>query len=521
MENTIDQIEASIASYREMKRQRLNKLNTAGGVDTDDVPPDARGLWHEMPPDPREIDDLGVTKAYETYPEESLTSIIQGAADRGEIVDLGSETYTFKEKNLPVELRSEHQVFGIVGNESDPATIRFEEIRKGHGKAIFFQSKQSKVENRVNSGYLYNVVFDISGTTAEGHTPDAGIIRLFVEDEFWAHNVVLKGKRKRYQTVDGSPTAVGGYCTWLVDITSEDGTAFHHRVKLDDGMEIHPQRAIEAVTDGAPSVKFYQGIPFGNAHNHYGTAVYKDCSVANSPGSGWYLGNKRKADEPQPDSPSMVSENILWNCEARNCAMRIGGNDKIIGGRVVYDGYWLDRAEALANSSGWSAAEWLEPPGDMHGLHTARALTLEEGKNVEVIGLEIDTSFFLRAIDVRKFLEHATLERVVMKTGWLDGLSGMDTIGAAARVSGRKSPTVEIKDCYWYDDNESRNKYDTPYTFKEGTEVIADGWEFATEHSGYDVVVYNSLTVDGTTYTPTPHYYTASDLGVADPRPLP
>lgn len=493
MRDTIEQIEAGIAAYRKKKRRQLNRAAAQPERDSDlddeqnladDVPDDAWSLWQELPDDPRDeayradlADELGVSEVPlidAASRNDDFTSLVEEAVDETAILDLGSGTYEMDET---AAIRW-GDLFAVVGDGSDDATIRwdgplsenadeypnYEDDR--HGPGLLFSTQAGDVER----GYLYGVTVDIEGESEPGLNRDAGIMRTKVTDELWVNDVVLRGERHRYQQIDGELRAVGYGPTLQAGAIETDATMFFNDVQLTDG-----QRYVDIDRDN----HFGQGSAVTFTNPHSGTAVLKEVRVHEWSSSGFYLANR-------PDREA--SRNVLWDCEAVDCSagqMRVGYNATIVGGRSERTDYWS-------------------------GVLSGKCLEVQEGTDVEAIGLRIEGTDYSNAIQIRSDARELDLDRVVLRT---DEDSGTP-------VSFRGDDTdIGITDCYWYDANDSRSGQvvDIP-----SATVTANGWELLGAGGDDEVQVSSSssLTVDGDSVASgTSH--SAAELGLDDPRPLP
>lgn len=480
---TTERIEAGVAAYRARKRRRRNAV-TPPSSDSDgggrnyreeDVPQRARDLQQRYP-------DVRGDAAYDTrsaveagYDGRSgdLAELIQAAAENDRIVDLEDGIY---EMSSAVEIywSGRSELVGVVG---DGATINY----TGTDLEYLFNLDPA------TTGVIEGVSFDITESTASGHDSDVGIISGEFTDEFWARDVTLRGRRNRYQNLngDGAKESVGGRSTWLVQMVEPNGTAYVENLTLADGEVNHPDVADDS--DG-----FGGSIPVSMGHVHDGLAVYKDCHVERFTDNGFYMSY-------DPDK-SEAGKSVLWDCYAadvRGGCMRLGSNDTIVGGKT----------------------EMHDPPGDRNG----KGLDVDSGADVTVIGLTIDAvDFGAEAIQIRTKAKDVTLDRVVLRTGTDpdDSRPVRLSSGPASKDGETYSPwnaDITIKDCYWYDQSASRT---SPAVEIKRADVTADNWHVRSENAPEVVIdTSGSLTITGESQGS--GIYTAADLGMDDPRTFP
>lgn len=304
------------------------------------------------------------------------------------------------------------------------------------------------------------VTFDIS----EGSGSDVGVVRAQISNEGWFQDIVLRGQRDRHGT------ASGGRFTFLIQ-TESSATALIDYVRFPDGDEYYPEEgsvghAIPMNTDP---------VTGGN-----GLTVWKDCFVQDFIDNGMYIANHNNG------------RNILWNCHGRNCSsgvLRIGGgHDTIIGGTTIVDD--------LASGSG-------------------SALVVNHDGLSEAIGLHIEghgDNYGAEAIQLRSDLDDVLLDRVTMYT------NGSSRPARLSAFDNQSNSTVELKDCYWLDESPSGS---AQTVIRHVNEVIADSsWHsHADNRSEVSVESSGSLTMSGSNIST--GTYSASDLGLSDPRPLP
>lgn len=507
MYETIEQIEAGIAAYRKMKRRRLNRRASvgSGGGDIDDahnlakdVPNDAWEMWQEMPPDPRdEFDDDRIVRAWQS--SDDLGTIIKDAVADGKIVDLGSGTYEMDET---VGIGGD--LFAVVGDGSENATIRWNGPRsenadeypdptppnpRRHGPGLLFTTGGGSLAK----GFLYGVTVDIEGETEPGLNRDAAIMRAEITDELWVDDVVLSGERHRYQRVDGSLGAVSYASTLQLGAIESDATIFLNNVTLTDG-----QRYV----DVGRKDHFGQGSAISGTNPHRGTAVFKDVRVHDWSSVAFYLANRPGRKD---------SRNVLWNCEVVNCSaghVRIGFNDTIVGGRIARD----DSAPDL--------------PGT--------PLRVQEGSDVEVIGLEIESSNHNRAIALLNAASDVTFDRLVLRVSGSSqhvycrpnyDPNKYETEGA---YSIETDLDVTLRDCYLYEDSGSGNgvvfidngneNHQTVVEAVADTRIKSEAGAEINTRSQYDSTPRGWFEFEGEVAEPG-KTFTSDELGMADLNP--
>lgn len=320
---------------------------------------------------------------------------------------------------------------------------------------------------------LRGFTIDITEATGVGDgIPDIGVINAWLSSRSWAEDVQLRGPRKRFQDLSGDGTAddaVGGYHTWHVDVTSSSGVMFQENIDLSDGSIYEP--------DSPRDNHFGQGIGFSleaGDRKHVGLSVFKDCIISDWANSGFYIYN------------SASGRAVLWNCTSSNtsaAAVRLGRNDEMIGGYINEH----------------------SPQGGFGGY----GLRVEGGQNVRVVGVEINTSDDqTRSVSVDQNAEAVLLDRLAVEH------SGQ-TYPIQFAASGAQ---VDFRNCDVYDTNAGTRRTGT---FCGRSDVDATGWAQRSENNMTDV--YNqsggSLRVDGTVVGT--GAYSATDLGLGDPTPLP
>lgn len=492
MHDTIDRLESGIAAYRARRRRRLNRAISTGPSDdggefVDDVPEEAWDLWQRKPADFREEyrDDMIVAedRGYDDR-NDDLSKLIVEAAEEGSIVDLGTGTYEMEHgvtTGSEVGMRevSNPDIIGMVG---DDATIHY----VGTELEVLFDIA------RVPTGVFVGVTFDISERTPTGFDSDVGIITGLFTDEFWAEDVRLSGRRNRFQDLDGDGTkeSVGGIYAWKVHMTDPNAEGLVHRLELADGEVNHADIA------DPDKAEFAGTIPVATDPSHDGLIVYKDCHVERFTDNGFYM-----SYDPEPDETGRA---VLWDCYAadvRGGCMRISENDTIVGGK-----------------------------SEMHNPHENRdgkALDVDRGENISVIGLEIDaTNFGAEAIQVRTKAKELELDQVVLRTGAdpNDSRPVRLSSGPDKDENGEElapwDAEITVTDCHWYDESDTRSA-DIPAVEIRRANVTADNWNVLAEGTP-EVYVHSSgsLTIDGETYGGE-ETYTASELGMDDPRSSP
>lgn len=520
MKEQIERLEAGIASYRQMKRRRLNRMATSsrgggGGSDSTnnlagDVPKDAWDLWDkDREENPRKesyrkklADDLNldvdkVEKIDATSDSRPLRKIIKSAIEQNAVVDLGSGTYEM-EKMLDI---SSGDLFAVVGDGSADATIRWNGPLSEKEYPNYNESRNypsllfSTSGGTIQKGYFYGVTVDIEGESEPGLNRDAGIMRAKITDELWVDDVVLKGKRHQYQYIDGELKSVGYGPVFQPGAVNKEATIFFNDVQMTDGQKY---------VDIDRYNHFGQGSAVTLTKPHRGKVIFKDVKIHDWSSCAFYLSNR-------DDRKS--SRNVLWNCEVANCSaghVRIGFNATIVGGKIVRD----------------------DPDPDLPGT----PLSIQEGRDIKVIGLRIEASTYNRAIELRNAASDVTFDRLILRVSGpnqpvyfrpkYDPELDEDEDGHSIKTD----LNVSLDNCYLYDEYSESRTYGT-VSIDNGNEdhqtvveAIGDtriksegGAEIVTE-SQYGSTSRGWFKFEGTKHPPGGEY-TRREVGMADLSP--
>lgn len=535
----VDRIERGIASYRETKRERLNRRSggssnrtgrAARDLTEDDVPEEAWQLWQEKP-DVRE--EYGTISAEERgYDGRSgdLAELIEEAASAGKLVELGDAEYEMEsgvstgraEQGASADATVYLGWPDVVGVVGDGATIHY------------VGTEVDRLFNLHHVGVcaVQGVTFDISAETAAGHDTDVAVLVGRFDDRFWAQDVTISGQRNRYQDLgreierEGIKEPVGSRHTWLVHM-KEDGAGLVENLRLPDGEVDHSEIAEQVAAsnpddpdecdgvyceldaaDNGVNYSYYGGsIPIATDPHHDGLIVYKDCYVEGFTDNAFYMsydpaGDRAYDSEEDADvDPNDIDTGraVLWGCHAANVrggCMRIGNNDTIVGGTVRMD----------------------DPPGDRRGV----GLVVDYGSESSVTGLEcIGREYAAELVVVRNEVADTTLDRLVV-----DADHDLRVLRCSSALDA-DPPSVTLENCSILDRYSGPNSRAT-FLIRDA-EVSADSDDLRIHAPYNDPVAIQAessaghaydgtLTVDGETYD------ASSDLdglSLEDPRPLP
>ena len=438
-----------------------------------DVPTEAMDLWQRKPDVRQEYDTVDASD----YDGRSgdLSELIEDASAQDAIVDLGSGTY-----EMESTVTGSGNVVGVVGDGPAAATIYY----RGTQLDLLF-------ELSIPTGVLEGVTFDISETTDGGNDTDVGLLVGKFSDEFWAEDVVLRGARHYWQDLNGDGTLdrVGDLYTFRVDMTASDAEGLINRCSFPDGGTPHLQRVADENEHEDGESWDIQDAHTSHAigpnadPDHVGLNVWKDVYASGFVNNGFYVSN----------SPG---RNVLWNCYAgENGAgnVRISTDDYVVGGT--------------------SRIEDLPDDPDLEGR--AQSLVHDKGDNVKVVGLSCEGTGEEYGPELARFRSDAKellLDRVVMNA---DGDSRFAYMSAP-------DLNLDVTDCYWHD--EGANTWgQTVMQIKHGHLTSDADWR-ALGDERHEVRIMEdytgSMTHDGQYYDD-PGTYTASELGMEDPRPLP
>lgn len=205
---------------------------------------------------------------------------------------------------------------------------------------------------------------------------------------------------------------------------------------------------------------------------HAGLNVWRQCYAAGFMNNGFYVSNTPEG-----------GRNVLWNCTARNNAsggMRVGENDVIVGGLT----------------------EVTDLPDDRLG----QPLVVDTGGNINIVGLQVygsGDSYGSEGIAIRQEAGNITLDRV-----------SLQVTGSRRATRFDANNTVTI-DGGWYLDEGSSGQ-EAIYIPSSTVQMTSDtNVSEAAVHVGDGA----SFTLDGEPYGT--GEYTASELGLGSPTPLP
>lgn len=284
-----------------------------GSGETTVWPPDPDdqyyNLAHHLPDRALQIKDRQPDDYRVAFPTHDVTSYagqngnlcdgIMEASANNAIADLGTNnTYYFGDRATPSGTH-----FGMIG---DNCTIHYDDTT--------FWIMEATCEVGVFKGFEF--IYD------ESAGADGGLLGGNFSEECWAEDVTVSGTRSY-----GDENTNNNY-TWRPLMTQQGAEGLCENVNLPDG-------AWYSGSGSPPGGTRSMGIstdPGGENRSHHGYIVYKDCSVSNFTGNGYYM-----SFNPHQDGGWHPGGALLWGCEAHNNHrgnFRLGFNDKAIGGYV-------------------------------------------------------------------------------------------------------------------------------------------------------------------------------------------
>lgn len=425
-----------------------------------EVPTDARALWENKPDLRSKYPDRLDATSYEGRSGD-LATRIREASGQDTIVELGSGTYEMETTVTTADNLGD--VIGIVG---DDARIHYV------GTELENLFNVANVSELVMEG----VTFDITEDPSTGSTDVCVLVSSGISGEAWFEDVRLEGQRHRWQDLNGDGTyeTVGNHYTFLVQV--DDGaTAFMHRCEFPDG-----GTDMSAETGST----FDHAIgPNCDASSH-GLHVWKECLSQGFFANGFYV-----------HSTEANGEVVLWDCHAKNNGkggMRVSDNHTIVGGTT-------EVVDTI--------------PGD----HVGTPLVVNDGANIDIIGLEVlaaGDDWGGNAIQIRTNAEEITFDRCVLHV--------QGGASKPVRLNSTVSLEVILEDVYWYNEG-GTNPYlvsiSPPNSFDTGGSLIiedrATARIFADGEDEFIIGSNGELVVEGATYSNTTA--TADDFGLGDP----
>lgn len=405
-----------------------------------EVPTNARNLWENKPDIRAKYPNRLDASSYDGRSGD-LATRIEEASGQDTIVELGSGTY-----EIESEVTAQGNVVGIVG---DNARIHYV------GTALENLFNVANVDELVMEG----VTFDITEDPSTGTTDVCILVSNGVREEAWFQDVRLEGQRQRWQDLGSGYESVGNRYTFLVQVDA-GATAFMHRCEFPGGG-----------TDMSAEIGTTDDHAIGPNCDwaSHGLHVWKECTAEGFFDNGFYV-----------HSSDANGEVVLWDCHAKNNArggMRVSDNHTIVGGTTeVVDSI----------------------PGD----HVGTPLVVNDGANIDIIGLEVRAAgndWGAEAIQIRANAEEVTFDKSVLHIQ-----SGSNR---PVRLNSSEPLEVTVRDVYWYDEvgassdmvNISPPNYDT------GGRLIIEDRDTARIHAEgeneFIVGENGELDVEGTVYS--------------------
>lgn len=425
---------------------------------TPEIPQQAHDIMADHPDDPLSEWNHITADGYDR--SDDLTPLIDEAASNNELLELPPGEYE-------MDSRAAHLsgIGGIVGAGSDDTRIYF--VGTVSDNDALFHWRGTDI-------VFHDLTVDISEDPSGDVSSDAGFMKLRASNAAWLDDVVFEGQRARHQIIDGSLETVGDRFTFQIEAGESNATVHVRNCHLPDGG-----------TDMQEEYGSTVGHAIGpNADPpHVGYSVWERCSCSGFQDNGFYMGN----------TPDGV--NVLIDCEAINNSasnFRPGNNDLVIGG-------YSEQTDTPAGRHGTCCE--VDSPSDASGP--------AETTNATIIGLEMyarEDHYGNEAIQLRQNIGDVVFDRCTLDVDGVNRLVRADSDGLGE---------PHFQDCFFWLRGTSGAAFRV-----ENSDTTADNLRILHE-DGDEVDVRSSGTfeLDGTSYST--GTYTASELGMSDPRPLP